>query len=103
MQALPVLARPPLLTAKARTNGDSVEDDEGDRSRRAWRTAAPPPGEVPPHVLLPKELKPLVRNFLIAESILNYGHPQASLARRTAYRNSALRRLMRLHRLLSRR
>ena len=53
MQALPVLARPPPF---ARSNQGRTH---------------------PPKVLLPAPLEPLVRNFLFAESVLNYGHEQS--------------------------
>jgi ribonuclease Z len=53
MQALPVLARAPPFG----------------RSAQGRKHA--------PHVVLPAPLEPLVRNFLFAESVLNFGHPQS--------------------------
>eukprot|EP00962_Isochrysis_galbana_P056755 scaffold28844_cov153-Isochrysis_galbana.AAC.1 len=108
MQALPVLARPPLLTQKGRTSRDAAtspqpessqpESSQPESSRpessrpessqpefsqpessqpaAADGAAARSREDVAPRVLLPEGLKPLARNFLIAESILNYGHPQ---------------------------
>lgn len=52
MQALPVLARAPAFGRSAQGRSH------------------------PPKVLLPEPLEPLVRSYLYAESVLNYGQPQ---------------------------
>jgi len=50
----------------------------GSAPKPAAVEAAPPAGEVAPRVLLPSGLTKLVRDFLIAESLLNYGFAQTT-------------------------